>query len=151
MSTQNNVLNLRLPASPQAVDDPKLYAELIQIYNAIKNMQYGLDQFLDIPPNYESADYIWSILDRGRSIDCGAGCTAITIPLDTTPASFNPGATTIITNISGAAISIVPTSGVSLILAGTATTGTRTLANFGVSTMRYVSNNTWIIAGAGVS
>lgn len=152
MSTQqSNSLNIRLPATPSPVEDPKVFLELMQIYNAIRNLQYGMDQFLDIPPNSKTLPYTWTIADRGKSIDCGAGCTSITLPLDATPAQFNPGATTVITNLSGVTMSIIPTTGVTLILAGTATTGTRSLVNFGMCTVRYVANNVWIITGAGVA
>jgi len=152
MSTQqNNSLNIRLPATPSNVEDPKVFLELMQIYNAIRNLQYGMDQFLDIPPDSQTVPYTWNITDRGKSIDCGPGCTSVTIPLDATPAQFNPGATTVITNLTGINMTVVPTAGVTLVLGGTTTTGTRTLANFGICTIRYVANNVWLITGAGVS
>jgi hypothetical protein len=48
-------------------------------------------------------------------------------------------------------MSILAGSGVTLRLAGTLSTGTRTLARYGVATTICVSSNTFVVSGAGLS
>lgn len=143
---QDNALDVRLPQSP-ITTDPKLFAELVLVYNAIRQLQYGVDQFLDIPPTVKNAAYTLSIADRGRSIDTTAD---VTIPLDSA-IPFPLGATILITNISTAAINIIPTAGVTLLKAGTTVSGAKALANYGMATIRYLGGNVWLIAGAGIA
>jgi hypothetical protein len=143
---QDNALDIRLPQTP-ATTDPKLYNELAIIYNAIRQLQYGVDQFLDIPSNTQTAAYTLSILDRGKSIDTTA---QVTVPLDTN-IPFPLGATMIITNVSTVAINIVPAAGVTLIRAGTVVAGTKALGSYGIATLRYLGSNVWFITGAGIT
>lgn len=142
---QDNALDIRLPQTP-VTTDPRLYPEMLIVYNAIRQLQYGVDQFLDIPPSVKTAAYTLSIVDRGRSIDTVAD---VTIPLDTT-IPFPLGATILITNTSAAAINIVPATGVTLLKAGTTVSGAKSLANYGMATIRYLGGNVWLIAGAGI-
>ena len=76
----------------------------------------------------------------------------MTIPDENTIGYKFPLGTTIsIINISSSNISIIAASGVTLILAGTTTTGNRTLSNWGCATIRRIGLNSWICLGAGVS
>jgi hypothetical protein len=75
--------------------------------------------------------------------------SSITVPLNATVA-FEIG--TVITVVSNStAITIIPTSGVTLQLANSATAGTRSLASNGVATLLKVAVNTWYVSGAGVT
>lgn len=106
-----------------------------------------VDALKDVSANVQSASYTLTLTDRGKSIDTTAG---VTIPLNSAVA-FPVGSIVSITNTSTASITITATTNVTLCLAGTSTTGNRTLALFGVATMRKISTDTWVISGAGLS
>ena len=142
----NEQVDLRLPIQPNTID-PKLYVEFNIIYNALRQLQHALDGFYDIPPHQKTGAYTLTIDDRGHSIDTTAN---VTVPLNT-GTGFPIGTTIVITNVNTVAISIIQASGVTLFIAGTATTGTRTLAARGMCTLRCISTNVWIITGAGIS
>ncbi len=72
----------------------------------------------------------------------------ITVP----SGSFNAGHAVTIYNNSSSDISITGAGGVTVYLGGTSTTGTRTLSGRGIATIVCViSNNTFVITGAGLS
>jgi hypothetical protein len=144
----SNTINLRLPVAPDTID-PTLYRELSIVYGALRQLQNGTDKYLDIPAQQKSAPYTVNYLDRGQSIDTNS---SVSIPDESLAGFLFPLGTTIsIVNTSNANISIIPAAGVSLILAATATVGTRTLANWGVAAIRKIGLNAWICLGAGVS
>ncbi len=142
----NSRLNVQLPVVPDADTDAE-FKKLIVIYNAIKQLQYGVDQFLDIPPTPKTAAYTIAITDRGNSIDTTAN---VVVPTEAA-SGFIYGATIVVTNIGGSAISIIASSGVDLIMAATAQISNKTLVPFGIATLRYLGNDNWIVAGVGVS
>lgn len=107
----------------------------------------AIDALKDVPANVQSSAYTLALTDRAKSIDTSAG---VAIPLNSTVA-FPIGSVISITNTSIASITITQTTGVTLRLAGTGDTGNRTLALFGLATMRKVATDTWIISGAGLS
>jgi len=61
------------------------------------------------------------------------------------------GQTVSIYNNTVTSMSIIAGAGVTLRLAGTLSTGTRTLARYGVATVICVASNTFVMSGAGVS
>ena len=74
----------------------------------------------------------------------------ITIPTNAdTP--FEIGATIVFISGSGATTTIAISATDTLILAGTGTTGTRTLSPFGVATAIKITSTSWIISGNGLS
>jgi hypothetical protein len=79
--------------------------------------------------------------------ECVPATGNVTAPSGT----FSRGFTFSIYNDSASAISIVQGSGLTLRLAGTTTTGTRTLAARGMATIWYNSASEAIVSGAGVS
>lgn len=104
----------------------------------------------DMPLNAQSAPYTLVLADRGKMIRANAGCTTVTIPANASVA-FPDGATIVIVNNTGGNISIAITTD-TLFLAGTTTTGTRTLANNGIATVAKAYTSTqWSISGPGVS
>jgi len=146
--TPSNTIDMRLPVTPNTTD-PELFRELNIVYNALRQLQNGTDKYLDIPGQQKSAPYTLTYLDRGQSIDTIAN---VTIPEEVAAGYYFPvGAVITIINTSNVAISIIPTTGVTLILAGTTTVGTRTLSGWGVAALRRIGINAWICLGAGVS
>jgi hypothetical protein len=105
-----------------------------------------VDQLRDVPANAQASTYTLVLSDRGKCIDANGN---ITIPANTS-AAFPVGAVVGFTNVSAAAITIAITTD-TLHLAGTATTGTRTLASWGMASMRKVSATVWVISGAGLT
>jgi hypothetical protein len=106
-----------------------------------------VDRLRDVPSVPKSATYTLALTDRGNSVDTTAG---VTVPPNSTVA-FGVGSTVTITNTSGSAVTITQGAGVTLRQAGTANTGNRTLAAYGVCTVRKTATDTWFIAGAGLS
>ena len=101
---------------------------------------------LDVPSNAQTVAYTLALSDRGKSIDTTAG---VTIPANSAVA-FPVGAVVVVTNVSASNISIGINTD-TLRLAGTANTGTRTLSQYGVCTLRKVASTTWIATGAGLT
>ena len=141
----NSSIDIRLPLSPET-KDPIDFAQYSIIYNAIRLLQSGVDNFLDIPPNRQEEEYTLQVTDRGLSVDTSA---AVIVPLEES-SGFLYGTTIVITNISASNIAINAEEGVDLVTAGTTDIGNKELANFGVCTLRYLGGDTWIILGAGL-
>lgn len=85
--------------------------------------------------------------DAGKAVPNTSG--GWTIPANASIA-FPVGTTIILINNSGSSQNIAITSD-TLRLAGTASTGTRALAQYGIATVYKIASTTWIISGAGVS
>jgi hypothetical protein len=104
-----------------------------------------------LPQNQRTSAYTLALSDIGKHLYVTAGAFAVTIPADGT-LNFPVGATMSFV-CEDAAKTIVPASGVTLVLAGTgaATTGTRTLAIGAVATLIKVQANRWYISGSGVT
>lgn len=108
--------------------------------------QAAIDALRNIPANAQSTAYTLTLTDAGKSIDTTAN---VVIPANSSVA-FPVGTTIMVTNTGSASRTISITTD-TLRLAGTATTGTRTLAGYGMCTMRKVSATVWFISGAGLS
>lgn len=100
-----------------------------------------------IPQNAKTAAYTLALGDMGKHISITSG--GITIPANASVA-FPLGATVVVYNNRATPQNIAITSD-TLRLAGTATTGTRSLAGYGLATLIKVASTTWVISGAGVS
>jgi hypothetical protein len=101
----------------------------------------------NIPANVQSTSYTLALTDVGLSIDTIAG---VTFPPNSSVA-FAIGDTITITNTSGSSITITQGSGVTLRMSGTALTGNRTLAQYGLCTARKIATDVWIITGSGLT
>lgn len=99
-----------------------------------------------VPQVLKSGNAVADVADRGKSYDTSG--SELKLPQT---ASWTLGDCVSITNLNAAAMSITGATGVTVRLAGTATTGTRTLAGYGVATARFVADNTWFVSGAGLS
>lgn len=100
-----------------------------------------------IPQNAKTAAYTLALGDMGKHISITTG--GITIPANASVA-FPVGATVVIFNNSTSTQNIAITTD-TLRLAGTTTTGTRTLTAYGLATLLKVASTTWVVSGAGVS
>lgn len=110
-------------------------------------MSASIDALLDVPSVVKSAAYTLALTDRGKSVDTTAN---VTIPANASVA-FPIGATVVVTNTGSSAISVLAAGGVTLRLAGTTSTGTRTLSGYGQATLRKIAADTWISSGMGLS
>ena len=97
-----------------------------------------------VPVNSQTANYTLIASDAGKYISITTG--GVNIP----NSIFTVGQTISIYNNSSSSQTISAGSS-TLILAGTATTGSRTLAQYGLATILCVASNTFVITGAGVS
>lgn len=103
--------------------------------------------YRELPQNAQSAAYQLILSDRGKHISITTG--GVTIPANATVA-FPIGTTIGVFNNSATAQSISITTD-SLLLAGTTSTGTRTLAGWGLATLIKVGTTTWVCSGSGVT
>ena len=113
----------------------------------ITTVNTSIDALKDVAANAQSSAYTMALTDRGKSIDTSAN---VTIPLNSAVA-FPIGSVVTITSLTPATINILATSGVTIRLAGTSTSGDCTVASYGIATLRKVAADTWYIAGAGVA
>ena len=100
-----------------------------------------------LPQNSQTTGYTLALSDQGKHISITTG--GVTIPANGSVA-FPIGSAITIFNNSGSNQTISITSD-TLRQAGTANTGSRTLAQYGLATVVKVASTTWVITGAGVS
>lgn len=104
----------------------------------------------DLPQRNVTANTTLALADRGGSVQVNTGsATQVTIPANASVA-FPSGTTILIVNNSNASINIAITTD-ALVLAGTASTGTRTLAVNGLATIYKSSATVWFIGGTGIT
>lgn len=109
--------------------------------------------YLIIPQNSQSAAYTAVLADSGKHIyHPSADTTArtFTIPANASVAYPIGTALTFVNDTSAGVVTIAITSD-TLVLAGTGTTGSRTLAANGVATAMKVTSTRWIISGTGLT
>ena len=100
-----------------------------------------------LPQNSQTGAYTLALADQGKMINTTTG--GVVIPANGSVA-FPIGATIVIFNNSGSNQTISITTD-TLRQAGTANTGSRTLAQYGLVTCVKVAATTWVISGAGVT
>lgn len=104
--------------------------------------------YIDAPSNAQSVDYTCVLGDRGKLMNQSGSSKTFTIPANGSVAY--PVGTVLSFTTTAAACSIAITTD-TMYLAGTSTTGTRTLALRGLATAVKVASTTWIISGTGLS
>jgi hypothetical protein len=105
--------------------------------------------YLGVPQNSQSSGYTLALSDQGKHIYVTTTGQTITIPANGTVV-FPIGST--ITIISAASVTTtVAITTDTLILAGQGTTGSRTIAPYGMATLIKVTSTSWYISGLGVS
>jgi hypothetical protein len=113
------------------------------------NINFG---YLNVPPNPQSANYTASLGDSGCSLDhpsTDANARTFTIPANASVA-YPVGTCISFSNMTSQVLSIAITTD-TMYLAGTGTTGTRSLAQYGTATARKLTSTTWIISGIGLT
>lgn len=108
--------------------------------------------YLEIPQNTQAGNYTAVLADSGKHIfhDSGAGAgDTYTIPANGSVA-YPVGTTLTFVNRDTNTVSIAITTD-TMYLAGSTTTGTRTLAENGVATAIKVASTVWIISGSGLT
>jgi hypothetical protein len=103
--------------------------------------------FRGLPQNAQTASYTLALTDAGKHISTTSG--GVIVPANGSVA-FPIGSTIVIYNNSSSSQTISITTD-TMYLAGSATTGSRTLAQRGLATLVKVASTTWAISGAGVS
>ena len=103
--------------------------------------------FRGLPQNSQTATYTLALTDAGKHISITTG--GVVIPANGSVA-FPIGTAIAIFNNSGSSQTVSITSD-TLRLAGTATTGTRTVAQYGLVTCVKVASTTWVISGSGLT
>ena len=98
-----------------------------------------------IPQNSQTSAYILAASDIGKHISITTGGVTINTGI------FSAGDAVSIYNNSGSSQIITQGTSVTLRSAGTANTGNRTLAQYGVCTVLCVGSETFVISGAGLS
>jgi hypothetical protein len=108
--------------------------------------------FRGIPQNSQSANYTCVAADAGKHIlhpSGGGSGDTFTIPANGSVA-YEIGTTITFVNLDSNSVSIAITTD-TLTLAGTGSTGTRTLAQYGVATALKLTSTNWLISGTGLS
>jgi hypothetical protein len=108
--------------------------------------------YLTVPQNSQSAAYAIVLADNGKHIFHPAGdanARTYTIPANSSVA-FPVGSALTFVNMSASAVTIAITTD-TLNLAGAGTTGSRTLAQFGVATALKITTTNWIISGTNLT
>lgn len=99
-----------------------------------------------IVQNYQTSAYVLSQTDNGKYIDITSGGVSVTVATGMTP-----GQNVMIYNNSSSSQTITQGPSILMRLAGTTTTGSRTLAQYGVATILCVGIDTYVISGTGIS
>jgi hypothetical protein len=104
-----------------------------------------------VSQNAQTGNYTLATTDIGKHIyhASGAGAAVYTIPANGT-VPFEIGTTFTFINMSTTAPTIAITTD-TMYLAGTGSTGTRTLAQYGMATAIKMTATTWIISGSGLT
>ena len=108
--------------------------------------------FRNIPVNSQSTAYTAVLADSGKCIlhpSTDANARTFTIPANGSVA-YPIGTAISFVNMTSQVVSIAITSD-TMYLAGTGTTGTRSLAQYGTATALKLTSTTWIISGAGLT
>lgn len=99
----------------------------------------------NVPPNSQTGAYVLAATDSGKYISITTG--GVTVPASI----FSAGQTISVYNNSASSQTITQGTSVTMTLAGTATTGNRTLAQYGLCTILCTASNAFVITGAGVT
>lgn len=108
--------------------------------------------FRNVPINSQSADYTTVIADAGKVIfHPSTDANARTFTIDSNAnVAYVLGTVLTFINMTSQVVTIAITSD-TMYLAGTGTTGSRSLAQYGMATAIKMTSTTWIISGNGVT
>lgn len=109
--------------------------------------------FLGIPQNSQSANYTLALGDAGKHIlhpSADTTARSFTIPANASVA-YPVGTAVTFVNQNGAGVVTISITTDTMRLAGSGTTGSRTLAANGIATAIKVSSTEWLISGTGLT
>jgi hypothetical protein len=106
---------------------------------------------LEVPQNSQAAGYTVVLSDSGKHIYASSAGT-FTIPANSGGSSvaFPIGTVLTFINMNAGSCTIAITTD-TMYLAGTGTTGSRTLAQYGIATAIKMTSTTWLISGSGLT
>ncbi|UOF77653.1 hypothetical protein [Caudoviricetes sp.] len=105
--------------------------------------------YLEVPQNSKTTSYTTVLADSGKHIY--ANGTSITITIDSNAnVAYATGTVLTFVNINSTSLTIAITTD-TLYLAGAGTTGSRTLAQYGIATAIKLTSTTWLISGTGLT
>lgn len=103
----------------------------------------SIGEMRSVPINYQSTGYTIVASDAGKTVSVNGSVTIANV--------LTSGQSVTIYNNSGSSISLTQGSGVVIILVGTATTGSRTLAQYGLCTLYCIASGAtmYVVATGG--
>ena len=113
-------------------------------FNSVRDVAGNLRS---IPIRSTGTSYTLTSADNGQVVSITTG--SVTVPANEFASPY--GQTISIYNNTVTTMSILAGANVTLRLAGTLSTGTRTLARYGIASVMAVSSNTFVISGAGLA
>ena len=121
------------------------------VANATVTDSSGVVGFVGIPQNSQNGNYNVVVGDAGKHIfhPAGQAAATYTIPANSNVA-FTVGSAITFINMSANAVTIAVTSDV-MYLGSSGTTGSRTLAQYGVATAVKITSTNWIISGTALT
>lgn len=108
--------------------------------------------YLNVPVNSQSAAYTLVDTDAGKAIlhpSTDANARTFTIPANSSVA-YEVGTVLTFINMTSQVVTIAITTD-TMYLAGTGTTGSRSLAQYGMATAIKLTSTTWLISGSGLT
>jgi hypothetical protein len=108
--------------------------------------------YLNVPVNSQSAAYTLVDTDAGKAIlhpSTDANARTFTIPANSSVA-YEVGTVLTFINMTSQVVTIAITTD-TLYLAGTGSTGSRSLAQYGMATAIKLTSTTWLISGTGLT
>ena len=108
--------------------------------------------YMEVPQNSQSADYTTVLADKGKHIFHPSGdANARTFTIDSNANVPYPVGTVIsFVNMTSQVVTIAITTD-TMYLAGTGTTGSRSLAQYGIANALKMTSTTWLITGSGLT
>lgn len=136
-------VNLEIGVDVQAYDPNTAKLDVAQTFTADQTFT-GTQTYPKIPSNAQTVAYTLVASDAGKHINA---TNSVTVPSGV----FGVGDAISIYNNSGSNQTIVQGATVTIRQSGTANTGNRTLAQYGLCTLLCVASNEFVIAGSGLS
>lgn len=133
-----------LGTSVQAYDADTAKLDVAQTFTAVQTFASG-QRYPQIPANNQTSAYTLVASDAGKHISITTG--GVTVPASV----FSVGDAVTIYNKSASSQTIAQGASVTLRQVGTATTGNRTLAQYGLATILCVASNEFVVSGGGLS
>jgi hypothetical protein len=124
---------------------------LITTGNVVGNVSGFAIGYRDIPQVSFTGDAIISTIDAGKHFYSTESTDYILTIANNASQGFAVGAAISVVNQGTGNITVAQGSGVTLYLAGNATSGNRTISTFGMATIMKVAIDTWFINGTGVA